>query len=106
MTRPDSLHRVVTGQRTGVPRIIEAAWQALSIRFDLAPPGAWHDADRLADDVAAFLDASPRLLDELIGAGIDAGQLEDRHHDDRYQIRIITPDPRTREGHHPRRRST
>ncbi len=103
----DSLHRVIAGDRTGVPRIVEAAWQALTIRFDLAPSGAWHDADRLADDVSLFLDASPRLLDELITAAVDAGQIEDRQRDDRYQIRIITPDRHARDSHHhPSRRAT
>jgi hypothetical protein len=87
--------------RRNRPPIIEAVWQALTLRLHLAPPGAWHDADRLADDTAGFLDCSPALVDELLHAAVDAGQLETRHHHDRHQIRARrTRDRAPRERKH------
>jgi len=86
--QPDALAAVVTGTPdASVPRIVSAVWEAIALRLRLAPPGAWTDADDLALDTAQFLDCAPGLVDELLAAGTDAGQLEARTHHDRPQVR-------------------
>ena len=91
MTNTD-LRSVVLGQPPfGVPPVVCDAWDTISAYLTTEHDGAWTPRVACVEDAAADVDASRRLIWQLIDAAVDLGIVE--LDNEEQTIRMRTPAP-------------